>query len=77
MGRGFSLVPSGRGNNYTGMLTRSIVFTGVLIVFLAATGMTIAAIVVPQWVSYDSVQVRRHTLASQSCLEDLQMCEAD
>lgn len=57
MGRGFSLVPSGRGSNYTGMLTRSIVFTGVLFVFLAATGMTLAAILVPQWVSYDSVHV--------------------
>lgn len=51
-------MPSGRGTNYTGMLTRSIVFSTVLFVFLAATGMTIAAIVVPNWLSYDSVVVR-------------------
>lgn len=31
----FSLVPSGHGSNYTGMLTRSIVFSGALLVFLA------------------------------------------
>ena len=31
----FSLVPSGEGTNYTGMLTRSIVFSAALFVFLA------------------------------------------
>lgn len=31
----FSLVPSGQGTNYTGMLTRSIVFSAALFVFLA------------------------------------------
>lgn len=31
----FSLVPSGHGTNYTGMLTRSIVFSAALFVFLA------------------------------------------
>lgn len=31
----FSLVPSGHGTNYTGMLTRSIVFSVALLVFLA------------------------------------------
>jgi len=55
---GLSLVPSGRGTNYTGMLTRSIVFTTVLFIFLAATGMTIAAIIVPNWLSYDSYHGR-------------------
>ena len=34
MATGFSF---GRGDNYTGMLTRSIVFSGALIVFLAST----------------------------------------
>lgn len=48
-------MPSGRGNNYTGMLTRSIVFSTVLFVFLGATAMTIAAIIVPNWLTYDSV----------------------
>lgn len=50
-------MPSGQGHNYTGMLTRSIVFSTVLVVFLAATGMTIASIIVPNWLSYDSIVV--------------------
>ncbi|KEF63139.1 uncharacterized protein A1O9_01115 [Exophiala aquamarina CBS 119918] len=49
----FTLIPSGSGNGYTGMLTRSIVFSGTLLVFLAASGMTIASIIVPNWVAYD------------------------
>jgi len=49
----FSLVPSGHGTNYTGMLTRSIVFSAALFVFLAATGMTIASIIIPNWIAYD------------------------
>jgi hypothetical protein len=32
---GFDLVPGGGGHNYTGVLTRSIVFSGALIAFLA------------------------------------------
>ncbi|KAL2405005.1 hypothetical protein ABEF95_003592 [Exophiala dermatitidis] len=48
-----ALVPSGHGNNYTGMLTRSIVFSAALLVFLAASGMTIASIVIPDWIAYD------------------------
>jgi hypothetical protein len=35
----FNLVPGGGGHNYTGILTKSIVFSGALIAFLA--GMTI------------------------------------
>ena len=59
-GGGLPLVPSGpRGSNYTGMLTRSIVFSTVLFVFLAATGMTIAAIIVPNWLGYESSVVCR------------------
>ena len=53
----FSLVPAGHGHNYTGMLTRSIVFTAALILFLAATGMTIASIIVPNWISYNTTTV--------------------
>ncbi|KAJ9646765.1 hypothetical protein H2204_000457 [Knufia peltigerae] len=49
----FSLVPSGHGSNYTGMLTRSIVFSVALFVFLAASGMTIASIIVPNWIAFD------------------------
>lgn len=32
---GFDLVPGGGSHNYTGILTRSIVFSGTLIAFLA------------------------------------------
>jgi hypothetical protein len=53
----FSLIPAGHGSNYTGMLTRSIVFTGALILFLITTGMTIASIAIPEWISYDTTTV--------------------
>lgn len=53
----YTLIPSGRGSNYTGPLTRSIVFSGALFLFLAATGLTIAAILTPNWLSYDSQHV--------------------
>lgn len=49
----FSLIPAGTGN-YTGMLTKSIVFSATLFLFLVATGMTIASIVVPNWIAYDT-----------------------
>ncbi|ETN41562.1 uncharacterized protein HMPREF1541_03498 [Cyphellophora europaea CBS 101466] len=50
----FSLTAEGHGTNYTGMLTRSIVFSGALILFLVTTGLTIASIIVPDWISYDT-----------------------
>lgn len=55
---GFGLIPGGYGQNYTGMLTRSIVFSGALLVFLITTGLTLASIIVPNWISYDSYSVR-------------------
>ncbi|EXJ88758.1 hypothetical protein A1O3_01822 [Capronia epimyces CBS 606.96] len=57
----FSLVPGGHGHNYTGMLTRSIVFSGALFVFLVASGLTIASIVVPDWISYDGTKNIHYT----------------
>lgn len=40
---GYDLVPRDRGYNYTGILTRSIVFSGALLAFLAGTDyMTVA-----------------------------------
>jgi hypothetical protein len=41
-------------NNYTGMLTRSIVFSGALVLFLVASAMTIAAIIIPNWISFEN-----------------------
>ena len=50
----FPLEHTGLGHNYTGMLTRSIVFSASLFVFLAATGMTLASIIIPNWIAYDT-----------------------
>jgi hypothetical protein len=50
---GFNLVPGGTGHNYTGMLTRSIVFSAALLVFLVGTGLTLASIIVPEWISFE------------------------
>ncbi|BCR87952.1 uncharacterized protein ACHE_40516S [Aspergillus chevalieri] len=52
------LVPRGTDRNYTGLLTKTIVYTGTLVVFLAAFGLTISSIVVPKWVSYSN---HKHT----------------
>ena len=50
---GFNLVPGGTGHNYTGMLTRSIVFSAALLVFLVGTGLTLASIIIPEWISFE------------------------
>lgn len=50
---GFNLVPGGTGHNYTGMFTRSIVFSGALLVFLVGTGLTLASIIIPEWISFE------------------------
>lgn len=76
---GFTLVPGSGGGNYTGVLTKSIVFSGALIAFLAgkdnlssltrfvemgvadkvlATGLTLASIIVPNWISFENHTVR-------------------
>ena len=83
----FNLVHGG-GGNYTGFLTRSIVFSGALIAFLAgkenhvlisagmsaktltedtlATGLTLAAIIVPNWISFENHTVRTSHLSSDT-----------
>ncbi|RMD40147.1 hypothetical protein DV735_g4984, partial [Chaetothyriales sp. CBS 134920] len=56
---GFSLVPGGRGSNYTGMLTRSIVFSIALFVFLAAppsSPATISALHCTEFPRYEDCQ---------------------
>ncbi|KKK18176.1 hypothetical protein ARAM_004891 [Aspergillus rambellii] len=47
----FHLVPHGEDRNYTGFLTKTIVYTASLLVFLAAFGLSIASIAVPNWPS--------------------------
>ncbi|KAL4950969.1 hypothetical protein BDW69DRAFT_171016 [Aspergillus filifer] len=50
----FHLIPRGEDRNYTGFLTKTIVYTASLVVFLAAFALSIASISVPNWVSYHS-----------------------
>ncbi|KAL4895485.1 hypothetical protein BDV59DRAFT_155875 [Aspergillus ambiguus] len=56
----FHLVPRGEDRNYTGFLTKTIVYCGTLIVFLASFGLTISSIAVPKWVSYHSEKPSFH-----------------
>jgi hypothetical protein len=56
----FHLVPRGEDRNYTGFLTKTIVYTASLIVFLAAFGLSIASIAIPNWVSYHSEKPSYH-----------------
>ncbi|OJJ03299.1 hypothetical protein ASPVEDRAFT_53770 [Aspergillus versicolor CBS 583.65] len=56
----FHLVPRGEDRNYTGFLTKTITYTASLIVFLAAFGLSIASIIVPNWVSYHSEKPTYH-----------------
>ncbi|KAE8357213.1 hypothetical protein BDV27DRAFT_93076 [Aspergillus caelatus] len=53
----FHLVPRGEDRNYTGFLTKTIVYTSSLIVFLASFGLTVSSIVVPKWISYSNDQI--------------------
>ncbi|KAK6814884.1 hypothetical protein RU639_009686 [Aspergillus parasiticus] len=53
----FHLVPRGEDRNYTGFLTKTIVYTSSLIVFLASFGLTVSSIVVPKWISYRNDQI--------------------
>ncbi|KAJ5792677.1 uncharacterized protein N7503_008655 [Penicillium pulvis] len=56
----FHLVPRGTDRNYTGFLTKTIVYSATLVVFLASFGLTISAIVIPKWVSYHSEKPAHH-----------------
>ncbi|KAJ0416608.1 hypothetical protein BJY00DRAFT_230417 [Aspergillus carlsbadensis] len=56
----FHLVPRGEDRNYTGFLTKTIVYTASLIVFLAAFALSIASIAIPNWVSYRSEKPSYH-----------------
>ncbi|CAG7963261.1 unnamed protein product [Penicillium salamii] len=56
----FHLVPRGTDRNYTGFFTKTIVYTGTLVIFLASLGLTIASIVIPKWVTYQSEKPNYH-----------------
>ncbi|KAI9368973.1 hypothetical protein BJX61DRAFT_546019 [Aspergillus egyptiacus] len=56
----FHLIPRGTDRNYTGFLTKTIVYTATLIIFLAAFGLSIASIAIPNWVSYHSEKPNYH-----------------
>ncbi|KAJ5482642.1 hypothetical protein N7475_001454 [Penicillium sp. IBT 31633x] len=56
----FRLVPRGTDRNYTGFLTKTIVYTATLVLFLASFGLTVSSIVIPKWVSYHSENPANH-----------------
>ncbi|KAJ5235235.1 uncharacterized protein N7469_004403 [Penicillium citrinum] len=56
----FHLVPRGADRNYTGFLTKTIVYSGTLVIFLAAFALTISSIVIPRWISYHSEKPAHH-----------------
>ncbi|KAJ5891059.1 uncharacterized protein N7473_007287 [Penicillium subrubescens] len=56
----FHLVPRGTDRNYTGFLTKTIVYSGTLVLFLASFTLTLCSIVIPKWVSYHSEKPAHH-----------------
>ncbi|CAG8910059.1 unnamed protein product [Penicillium egyptiacum] len=56
----FHLVPRGTDRNYTGFLTKTIVYIGTLVIFLASFCLTVSSIVIPKWVSYHSEKPPNH-----------------
>ncbi|KAJ5240117.1 hypothetical protein N7468_004736 [Penicillium chermesinum] len=56
----FHLVPRGTDRNYTGFLTKTIVYVGSLILFLASFALTLSSIIIPKWVSYHSEKPPHH-----------------
>lgn len=56
----FRLVPRGTDRNYTGFLTKTIVYSGTLVVFLASFALTLSSIIIPKWVSYSSEKPTYH-----------------
>ncbi|EFW17309.1 conserved hypothetical protein [Coccidioides posadasii str. Silveira] len=50
----FHLVPGEGRRNYTGFVTKTILYSATLLVFLTASALTLASIIVPKWVSYYS-----------------------
>ncbi|EEQ91468.2 uncharacterized protein BDCG_06588 [Blastomyces dermatitidis ER-3] len=45
------LVPGGGRRNYTGFVTKTIVYAATLLVFLTTFALTLASIVLPRWIS--------------------------
>ncbi|KAL4877449.1 hypothetical protein BJY04DRAFT_197978 [Aspergillus karnatakaensis] len=72
----FHLVPRGEDRNYTGFLTKTIVYTASLIVFLAAFGLSIASIVTPNWVSYHSDKHKYSYGLHRHCSSFSDTCES-
>ncbi|KAJ5132621.1 hypothetical protein N7448_006779 [Penicillium atrosanguineum] len=56
----FRLVPRGTDWNYTGFLTKTIVYSGTLVFFLASFALTLSSIIIPKWVSYHSEKPALH-----------------
>ncbi|KAA8647152.1 hypothetical protein EYZ11_009565 [Aspergillus tanneri] len=56
----FHLVPRGEDRNYTGFLTKTIVYSATLVLFLTSFGLSVSSIVAPKWVSYHSEKPSFH-----------------
>ncbi|KAB8074365.1 hypothetical protein BDV29DRAFT_124142 [Aspergillus leporis] len=72
----FHLVPRGEDRNYTGLLTKTIVYTSSLIVFLASFGLTVSSIVIPKWVSYDNGELGYSYGLHRRCSSLTDTCES-
>jgi hypothetical protein len=72
----FHLIPRGTDRNYTGFLTKTIVYSGSLIVFLASLALSIAAIAIPRWVSYHSSSYDYSYGLHRRCSSLTDTCEA-
>ncbi|KAH2006156.1 hypothetical protein KXV52_000676 [Aspergillus fumigatus] len=72
----FHLVPRGTDRNYTGFLTKTIVYASTLLLFLAAFGLTISSIVVPKWVSYHSEKFHYSYGLHRRCSSLTNVCES-
>ncbi|PGH14939.1 hypothetical protein AJ80_05702 [Polytolypa hystricis UAMH7299] len=76
----FHLVPGEGRRNYTGFMTKTIVYVVTLFVFLVAFALTLASISLPRWVSYHSetpsgVHFRYTYGLSRRCSSLTQTCE--
>ncbi|BDD60116.1 hypothetical protein MAP00_005278 [Monascus purpureus] len=50
----FHLAARGPDRNYTGFLTKTIVYMATLVIFLLAFAFTLSSIIIPKWISYNS-----------------------
>ncbi|OJJ48739.1 hypothetical protein ASPZODRAFT_130856, partial [Penicilliopsis zonata CBS 506.65] len=72
----FRLVPRGEDRNYTGFLTKTIVYVSTLVIFLASFGLTLSSIIVPKWATYDSDKLHIAYGLHRRCSSLTNVCES-